>query len=233
MFVGLQRLAVVWLHDNPGAPFPLVLGLRRKDAEPWRPHTPATAYAHLREGAPFPLLLRLEVEDGRVPAPEFGFLRGSPDSLPVKVHQRGDRAAQARLGAFEFVHVAGEDATGLALRAGPPLLLFKARPRVVAAPRQQVLEAQGDAIVLDLDEVFADFDSAELTYTATSSDPALATVSIDGSSLTITPADGEGALTVTVTATDSDGLSATLEIQVLVEQLRGLPSWRFVPLEED
>lgn len=233
LFVGLQQIAVVWLHDNPGAPFPLVLELRREDAEPWRPHTPATVYAHLREGAPFPLLLRLEVEDGRVPAPEFGFRRGSPDSLPVKVHQRGDRAARARLGAFEFVHVAGEDATGLALRAGPPLLLFKARPRVVAAPRQQVLEAQGDAIVLDLDEVFADFDSAELTYAATSSDPALATVSIDGSSLTITPADGEGALTVTVTATDSDGLSATLEIQVLVEQLRGLPSWRFVPLEED
>ena len=179
------------------------------------------------------MLLRLEVEDGRVPVPEFGFLRGSPDSLPVRVHQRGDRAAQVRLGAFEFVDVASADATGLVLRAGSPLLLFKARPRVVAAPRQHVLEAQGDAIVLDLDEVFADFDSAELTYAATSSDPALATVSIERSSLTITPADGEGALTVTVTATDADGLTGTLVIQVAVEQLRGLPSWRLVPLEED
>ena len=230
-FVGHLRLATVRLHDNPGAPFPLVLELRRQDAEPWRPRTPATVYAHLREGAPFGLALRLQVVDGRVPTPDFEFTGGSPESQRVRVYKSGDRAAQVQLATVEL---ASGDFSGLTLRAGPPLLLFKARPRVVSAPRQQVLEAQGEAIVLDLDEVFGDFDSAELTYAATSNDEALATVSIDGSSLTITPTDAEGVLTVTVTATDPDGLSATLTIQVAVEPLsRGLPSWRLVPLEED
>ena len=69
--------------------------------------------------------------------------------------------------------------------------------------------AHGDpaATVASLDAFFANVDGAE--YTATSSVPAVATVSVDGTTLTVTPnaqpAGTTGETTVTVTATTTDG----------------------------
>ena len=232
IFQGLGQLNTLRLEDNPGSPFAFVLELMRDDAVPWSPRSPATVFLALRQGAPYTMFPLLTVDDR--PASSHIDLKidaGSQESTLAQVHRAQGQAALVRVVAPSLPNFRY---SGFQMVPGEPLLLFKARPRVVSAPPPQTLEADGEAIVIDLDDVFGDFDSAELTYAATSNDEALATVSIEGSSLTITPTDAEGVLTVTVTATDPDGLSATLVIQVAVEPLsRGLPSWRLVPLEED
>ncbi|SFW45650.1 S-layer homology domain-containing protein [Paenibacillus sp. UNCCL117] len=65
--------------------------------------------------------------------------------------------------------------------------------------------------VMSLANVFADADGDALTLTATTSDPGVATVSITGTDLTITPLNA-GATTVTITANDGNGgtVQATL-----------------------
>ena len=64
---------------------------------------------------------------------------------------------------------------------------------------------------------FQDADSASLTYTARSTNSAVAAVSVDGGTLDI--AGGEpGSATVIVTATDPDGLSAMLAFTVTVKR---------------
>ena len=80
----------------------------------------------------------------------------------------------------------------------------------------------GDEATVDVTGNFSDPDGDELTYTATSSDDAVATVSIEGAVVTIT-AVAAGSATVTVTATDPDELSATQEFGVTVEESNEAP----------
>ena len=79
-------------------------------------------------------------------------------------------------------------------------------------------ESLGGAAVVDLAEFFEADGEEALTYAAESSDPSLASVSVEGGVLTVTPNDDgrEGFVTITVTATDADGLSAEASFQVEV-----------------
>ena len=75
---------------------------------------------------------------------------------------------------------------------------------------------------MDVSGNFSDADGDELTYTAASSADAFATVSVDGSMVTVVGvAAGEAA--VTVTATDPGDLSATqmFDVTVAVAQPTG------------
>lgn len=74
----------------------------------------------------------------------------------------------------------------------------------------------GDEVTVDVTDNFSDPDDDELTYAATSSDTAVATIATEGAMVTIT-AVGAGSATVTVTASDPDELSATQEFGVTVE----------------
>ncbi len=230
LFSELRSLAALRLEDNPGAPFALVLEVLRADVPPWSGRSPAAVFARVVEGAPFTANLGLRVVDGEAAVTEARLRAGEHESELVLVDRIDGKAAYAQF----VAPPPSENFTGFALVAGDPLLLFKARPRVVTAPPAQSLDLEGDPIVLDLNKVFGDFDSAELNFVATVSDDTLATASVDGSLLTIVASSVEGVLTVTVTATDADGLSATLRIRVVAEPLgRGLRSWRFFPFEED
>ena len=81
-------------------------------------------------------------------------------------------------------------------------------------PSQTV--AGGRTATLDVSSFFRDPDGGALTYTAASSAPAVVSVSMSGSTLTMAGvADGSG--TVTVTARDPDGLTAAQSFQVTVE----------------
>lgn len=73
----------------------------------------------------------------------------------------------------------------------------------------------GDTARLDVTAYFIDPDGDALSYAASSSDPAVAEVSVSGSEVTIA-ALSEGSATVEVTATDSAGLSAELSGHVAV-----------------
>lgn len=80
----------------------------------------------------------------------------------------------------------------------------------------------GDEVTVDVTDNFSDPDGDDLTYTATSSDTAVATVATDGAMVTIT-AVGAGEATVTVTATDPGELSATQEFGVVVTEANEAP----------
>ena len=85
---------------------------------------------------------------------------------------------------------------------------------VGAIPPLSLVEGQSESV--DVSAFFSDPDGDELTYTATSTDPAVLSVSISGSILTA-EALSPGSVQVTVTATDPDGASAAHVIDVTVE----------------
>ena len=88
-------------------------------------------------------------------------------------------------------------------------------PEAVGVIPDQSLEEGGEALTLDVAPYFTDVDGDVLTYAAESSNPAAATVSVSGSTLTLS-AVVRGAATVTVTAMDPDGLTATQVFAVSV-----------------
>ena len=90
----------------------------------------------------------------------------------------------------------------------------------------QELEAGGEALTLDLSRYFNVPEDGTLTYgTPISSDPAVATATIEDGLLKIMPQEG-GIATITVTATDNNGVTVTLSFRVTVTvTTRGLRPW--------
>ena len=93
----------------------------------------------------------------------------------------------------------------------------------------------GGTTGIDLAEFFeADGDEA-LSYAAESSDPSLASVSVEGGVLAVTPNDKglEGFVTITVMATDADGLTAqaSFQVEVLPAPRRFASGWRLLWLK--
>ncbi len=88
---------------------------------------------------------------------------------------------------------------------------------VAAGTIDPVMLTVGDAAAtVDMSGNFSDADSETLTYSATTSDEAIATASVAGSEVTISPV-AAGSATVTVTATDPGGLAAAQTIEVTVQ----------------
>ena len=81
----------------------------------------------------------------------------------------------------------------------------------------------GETGTVDASQYFIEPDGEALTYSATSSNPAVATVSVGGSTVTVT-ADAKGTSNVTITATDPGGLAATQTFQTTVPN-RGPERW--------
>ena len=73
----------------------------------------------------------------------------------------------------------------------------------------------GSSVEVDVSGNFSDPDDDELTFAATSSDEAVATVATEGAVVTVTGV-AEGSATVTVTASDAGMLSASLDFGVTV-----------------
>ena len=93
----------------------------------------------------------------------------------------------------------------------------------------------GKPVKVGLARYFDDPDGDALTYTAASSNTAVATTSVSGSSVTITGI-AVGSATITVTAQDPDGLAATQQAGVTVRQanraprtVRSIPATRLAP----
>ena len=91
----------------------------------------------------------------------------------------------------------------------PPVAVGEVRPATLTVGRSRTLELEGDS------PLFEDPDGDALSYTAESSNPGAATLSVTGSVLTVM-ADAVGTAVVTVTATDPGGLSASLSFDVTV-----------------
>ena len=96
-------------------------------------------------------------------------------------------------------------------------------PVVANAVAAQSLTLGGGAFSLNVSAqpaVFTDGDGDPLSYGATSGDESIATVSLQGSSITIVAA-GDGSTTITLTADDDDGGEASIQINVQVVRLLG------------
>lgn len=88
-------------------------------------------------------------------------------------------------------------------------------PPVAEGTIDDVTVVAGSEATVDVVANFSDPDEDELTYAATSSDEAVATVSTEGAVVTVT-AVAPGSATVTVTASDVGMLSASLDFGVTV-----------------
>ncbi|WP_419938345.1 Ig-like domain-containing protein [Candidatus Palauibacter sp.] len=84
-----------------------------------------------------------------------------------------------------------------------------------AIPDRTVVE--GQTVTIDLSASFSDPDGDALTYVATTSNPAVATVGLSGTELTVTGG-AAGAATVTVRVSDPGGLSAAQSFAVEVAE---------------
>ena len=229
------------LQDNPGAPFTLQLQLVRTDGALSSPG-PARVEVQVPEGAPFAMRAALSAVNGTL-SPATALVRsGMTASAPIVVRQAAAGATRVTAGAPPIPDTrCGVLGTypcfqGMTTTAGGTLVLFKAPPQVTDTPSRTTLAADGDAARIDLSALFAASDGGALTYFVASSDPTLATATVDGDTLTLASnEDGrEGTVTITVTATDADGLSVTLTFEVTVEPMpRGLlRGWRRVLLEQ-
>ena len=239
LFAGAAGLAELNLSGNPGAPFPLVVRLARTDAESWAPG-PARVEARVAEGAPFALSAGLLAQGAELSAAQTSVPAGATAGPPLQAAQAGPGAARLSLAADPAVpeDVCGDPQDdglypcfrGLAPRAGPPLVLFKAPPRPTGQPPVPALSANGDRTSLALDGLFDLAEAGDrLTYEARSDRPDLLAVRIaDGRLVLEANEDGlEGTAVVTVTATDPDGLSASITLPLTVEFApTATPNWR-------
>ena len=121
------------------------------------------------------------------------------------------------------VTVTATDPDGLAASQGTSVTVEAANRAPVAAdsiPGQTLVA--GDSITLDASRYFSDPDGDALTYTASTSDTAVATASAEGGTVTIR-AVAEGTATLTVTAADPGGLTASQSASVTVEAANQAP----------
>ena len=89
-------------------------------------------------------------------------------------------------------------------------------PEAVGGLDAVVLAAGGAPVGVDAARAFSDPDGDSLTFGAVSADTTVASASVDGSVVAVSPV-GEGTTTITVTATDPGGLSAQQAFAVVVE----------------
>ena len=102
-----------------------------------------------------------------------------------------------------------------------------ASPESVADPEDDLAVAMGDAARVDLLASFRELDAHALAFTAQSSNPAVATVRIQGNSATVEPA-SEGSTQIVVTARDPIGGIRTVQFTVTVGGALShshLPAW--------
>ena len=91
----------------------------------------------------------------------------------------------------------------------PPSLVFP-------YPVEPIEYTVGQSSEDELNGRFTDPDGDDLTFSAESSDPSIASERVSGSTLIVTAQSVGGPITITVTATDPEGLSASGSFQVVV-----------------
>ena len=126
MFTGLSALAAVSLLGNPGAPFELVLEVRRTDAA--NPASgPATVAVRLAEGAPLTATVSLSAVGGTLSANEVSLAVGEEWSSDVTVTRAADAKLPTRVEVESVPQIRpGPYFNGVIFRAGDPVILFGA-----------------------------------------------------------------------------------------------------------
>ena len=236
LFKGVATLAELDLRNNPGAPFVLTRRLMRTDAEAWAPGSAEVAVS-VPHGAPFAMRLRLAAEGAVLSAQAVSLPAGQIATAPIRVSSVGVEAVRLEIIEGTAVPMAtcsdGRGGRrpcfqGLAIRNGPPLMLFKPPPQTVYAAFDGLLIANGDRASVPLTRLFV-LDDA-FTYAAVSDNPELVRASVAEGHVLL-EADGDaydGTATITVTATDMAGRSSSASFDVVSEfvPVRFMRHWR-------
>ena len=219
MFFGLSSLRKLDVSGNTGAPFTLTLELKRIDNADLTAQGPATVVISIAQGAPFDMTVELSAIDGTLTNGNGSAItvatisKGNIQSKSITVTQSGTSPTRIHI---DDAPDAPGGYEGIRTVSGTALALFgKTEPEVVGAIAAQTLKVGGGAVVVDVKDSFSDVDGDILGYSATSNMPGIASVSVTGSMVTITPVSA-GSATVTVTASDQTN-SATQEIDVIVK----------------
>ena len=238
LFAGVANLLSLHLDGNPGAPFALRPVLARADAAPWAPG-PATVRMTMPIGAPFDIEAELSATGGTLrdaagaAATSTEVLAGGTQGAALTVVGPAD-------GGAVLVDVAAPSPPeticddlpcwrGLELPAGERLVLFSRPPRALPASVPEALF--GDSLRLPLMSLVEPGEpSGELSWSASSSNPAVARARIADGLLLVEPEpDAEGSVVVEATATDASGQSVTVAFDVEVEffwRPRPAAGWR-------
>ena len=155
---------------------------------------------------------------------ELTYTAESSDAAAVAVSLSGSSLTVTAVAAgTATVTVTAADPEGLTATQSAAVAVGQANqaPEALGAIPAQTM-TEGDAVTLDVSSFFSDPEGEELTYTAESSDAAVVTAGIEGSSLTVTAA-AVGTATVTVTAADPEGLTAAQSAEVTVEAANQAP----------
>ena len=115
------------------------------------------------------------------------------------------------------ITLTGTDAGGLSATHSFSLnVQVNEAPTAKGTIPDQLLTPNGNAVSIDAYNYFSDPEEDALSYSATSSDTAIATTTVSGSWVSISPL-AKGIATITVTATDLGGLSATQTFSVFTD----------------
>ena len=218
MFVGLSRLARLSLENNPGAPFPIALQLDRVDDQDILAPSPGGVSVSVAAGAPFAMRIPLSAHGGELGSDAAVLRPGDESSQEVTVIRSAGNQGGTQVSAGPVPGIP-HGITGVALEVSDPLVLFGTVSNLAPVAVREIpwyrLRGGGEAETVDLSLHFRDPDGEELLYGVVSDNPDIATFTVAGSQLTVSPASA-GSATVSVTAADPGGLEAGLTFPVSV-----------------
>ncbi len=143
------------------------------------------------------------------------YVAASSDATVVSVVVDGSVAiVEAVSQGGATVSITATDPGGLSAELGFAVTVPNRVPTAADTILQQSVFV-GDSTSVDLTSRFADPDGDSLAFAVASSDARIAAASLDGGVVTVAGV-SQGETAVTITATDPGGLSATLEIAVIV-----------------
>ena len=162
------------------------------------------------------MAVSLSVQGGTLSATTATITRGKTQSESITVTKSGSSSTTVRLGTAPTVP---SGYSGIQMAVGNSLVLFgtgsNRAPLAVGSISTQTLTVGGSDATVNVSSNFQDPDNDSLTYTATSDNTGVATVSVSNAVVTITPKSA-GSATVTVTASDGT-LTATQHIAATVQ----------------
>ena len=142
IFLG-QRLEVLRLDDNPGAPFTLTLELKRTDYPDTATAGKATIVVTLAEGAPFLMNVNLSAQEGTLTTTTLKF--GHAVSKHIVATRRGTEPVTVRFGPTPELPVGLNGRarySGIRIATGPPLDLSEPSPN----PYHRLYRIQVDSV---------------------------------------------------------------------------------------